>query len=299
MPLAILPKRDQQLLPVPLPDRSRFSRLLSNSLRLHPRACSRNSARKLACMYLFTTQSIILCMTLNRSSPKWIVAWYSRQRKKRKGYGDTSSDPMMSPEEIANFKTESRESMLATSTDIGILNAKKRELGLPPTKRRRGRPPNRKVKTEQHDGENSFVSNQPCPLAPLLLATDPRPPVSENNLCSSRFMRPIAPRMYLSPSFQLCQPSVPLPTAPNLHDSSNPFVITGPLNNDYIPGLKLVTETLVNYFLTGSLLLLYQPHMTKLKVKIICKIPSEVHFIKPFMQVPKMKTLLFVALNAQ
>lgn len=140
-------------------------------------------------------------------STKWIVSWYTRQRKKRKDSGDTSSDPAMSPEEIANFKTEYREPALETRTFTAqpvLPNPEKRE-GQPP-KRRRGRPPKLKVQAKQHNGENTLASNQP---SSVLLAIHPTPPSLEKALCPSSSMRPIAPRMNPPSSFQAHQFPVP------------------------------------------------------------------------------------------
>lgn len=207
--MAILGRNDQQISEL-LKDSSRFSEMLSHNLRLHPKTCSRDSAMKLACMYAAFScsyHSITLCTTLYWRSTKWIVSWYTRQRKKRKDSGDTSSDPAMSPEEIANFKTEYREPALETRTFTAqpvLPNPEKRE-GQPP-KRRRGRPPKLKVQAKQHNGENTLASNQP---SSVLLAIHPTPPSLEKALCPSSSMRPIAPRMNPPSSFQAHQFPVP------------------------------------------------------------------------------------------
>jgi hypothetical protein len=148
----------------------------------------------------------------------------------------------MSPEEIANFKTEYREPVVATSTGTAetvLPNVKTQEIK-PPKKRRRGRPPKPKVKAEQHDGETALPSNQPSSPASELLSIHPTPPILEIVPRTSSTMRPIAPWMNQPPSFQSHQLPVTLPAVYNSPQHPyfpNPFVPWGASSYNYFPGI--------------------------------------------------------------
>lgn len=147
----------------------------------------------------------------------------------------------MSPEEIANFKTEYREPELQISVDTiqpSLPISEKRNVDPPPKTKRRGRPPKPKVKAEHNDGENTLASNQPSSPSSVLLTIRPILPVSDKDVCNS--MRSIAPRMHLSYGFQPHQMPLSFAAVSNSHnqpDLLNSSVGLDALNYNYFPGI--------------------------------------------------------------
>lgn len=159
-----------------------------------------------------------LCSLL-LSPYKWIVSWFSRQRRKAQKDITPSSDSAMSPEEIAGFKTEHHDLVLESSSDAGA-HTKVQKKRLKP-KRGPGRPRVPQVTTEQCDEQAISKSKQEKPkpqaMQPLILpATSSHSYVPDASQCSSFVLRPLAPRMYMHPGSQQSTvsnvPTLPRPT---------------------------------------------------------------------------------------
>jgi hypothetical protein len=212
----------------------------------------------------------ICTMAFSQRSTKWIIAWYARQRRKRRSSGDTSSDPATLPEDISEFKKEYRDPALAIpAQDGGAPNDENRNVKPPPEKRRRGRPPKHKVKAEQYHGESVLSSIQPSLPSSVLLAIDSMPSGSQNGFCSSSFMRPIAPRLHFPSSFQ--QHQVPVSVYSNSHGRLgllNPLVSPCAFDYNDLPGIvhcnlsQECSKCLTGLDLTTPIVSHYRPHWT-------------------------------------
>lgn len=150
----------------------------------------------------------------------------------------------MAPEEIANFKTEYREPMLVTSmaTAPTVLSNAEVVESQAPNKKKRGRPPKSKVKVEQHDGGNASLSNRLSSPPSILLPIRPTPSVSENDICSSSFVRPAASRMYLPLSVPPNQLPVPFSNSSAQPKMPTPSNALGTLHYNYLPGIVLCSS---------------------------------------------------------
>ena len=148
----------------------------------------------------------------------------------------------MSPEEIANFKTEYREPVLVASTVTAPIVPSSAEVveSKSSNRKKRGRPPKSKAKVEQHIGRNPLSSNQPSSPPSILLAIRPTPSVSENDLCPSSFTPPVTSRMCLPPSVpshQLLSPLTMVSNSTAYPETSNSSIALGTLHYNYFTGI--------------------------------------------------------------